>query len=416
MFSLMGKAAAMVLFLLADIFCARLLTEDEYGEWNFFYAIATMFFWIVGFGISASTRVYAAKAREDKRLLRQYVNSGFLLRVLVTVLFIPVLLLLRALFTGRLGYPDKYPNLMLLMLLGIVIVALNTFNELFKDLFIATVKFANMFWINIAEYGGYLVWGILGIMLIGNNTGIALGYIVALLQCVVLQWILLYKDDIQINLKKYVKKQYVTTIFHYAMPILVLSFGALVLTEMDTFMIGIFCPPSEAGTYSVAKKMLSKISHINFAICSSTMTQFVLINKENFTHKRKLYHKVVGMNLMLTIAISAGLFLLGPWGITLLYGERYAEAGMVLRALVPYYFMYGTALFFATLLDYQEKAKTRSYLYMVMVVLNLILNYVLIPRYGAVGAAAATVVAMMPYYLGLIIQAHLIFVRIQSAK
>lgn len=416
LYSLGGKGAAMILFLLFDIFCARMLTEDEFGEWNFLYAIITMFYWIAGFGISSSHRVYAAKVRDDKELLKQYVNSGFLLRVIVTTLFIPVLLVLRTLFAGRLGYPDKYPHLKLLLLLGIIIVALNTFNELFKDLFIATVKFKNMFLINVAEYGGYLIWGVLGIVVIGNNTGIAIGYILALLQCVVIETLLIYKEDIQINIKKYAKKDYILTIFHYAMPILVLSFGALVLTEMDTFMLGIFCSPSETGIYSVAKKLLSKTTHINFAISSSTMTQFVLINKENFMHKRKLYHKVVGTNLILTIAISVGLYLFGPWGITILYGERYMEAGMVLRVLLPYYFMYGTALFFAALLDYQEKAKTRSILYMTMVVLNLIFNYILIPRYGAVGAAAATVAAMIPYYLGLMIEAHLIFVRIQSDK
>lgn len=415
-YSLGGKGIAMVLFMLADILCARLFTKDEYGEWNFFYAIATMFFWIVGFGISASTKVYAAKVRNDQQELNKYVNSGFLLRIIVTVIFIPILLLLGSVFAERLGYPDKYPNLKMLLFLGVFLVAFYTVNEFCKDTFIAMVKFKNMFWIAVAEYSGYLIWGTVGILLIGGTTGIAIGYILALMQCVAIDYWLLHRDGIRLGLNRFADKSNVSTIFNYALPILFISFGTLVLTEMDTVMLGIFSPPSEAGIYSIAKKTLSKITHINFAISSSVMTQFALITKENIEYKKRLYHRVVGMNLMLTMFISMVLLVAGPWGIKVLYGERYAQAGIVLRMLVPYYFMYGTGLFFSALLDYQEKANVRSVLYMMMVVLNLIFNYVLIPRFGAVGAAAATVMAMIPYYLGNMLESHLVFVRIKKCK
>lgn len=83
--------------------------------------------------------------------------------------------------------------------------------------------------------------------------------------------------------------------------------------------------------------------------------------------------------------------------ITLLYGVEYQAAGRILIYLLPYYIMYSIASFFGAFLDFQNEAKTRSICYSTIVVINLFLNFLFIPRFGGIGAAVATSLSIVPY-------------------
>lgn len=92
-----------------------------------------------------------------------------------------------------------------------------------------------------------------------------------------------------------------------------------------------------------------------------------------------------------------------------MYGPEYAEAYKVLYALIPYFVMMGYCLYMSNLLDYQKKANWRSVFYIVMIVTDIVLNMLWIPKLGAVGAALATSVSTVPYFVFLILSSKNIF-------
>jgi O-antigen/teichoic acid export membrane protein len=53
--------------------------------------------------------------------------------------------------------------------------------------------------------------------------------------------------------------------------------------------------------------------------------------------------------------------------------------------------------FFNALLDYQGRASRRARNFILTIILAIGLNLVLIPRFGAVGAALSTTAAFLPY-------------------
>jgi O-antigen/teichoic acid export membrane protein len=61
--------------------------------------------------------------------------------------------------------------------------------------------------------------------------------------------------------------------------------------------------------------------------------------------------------------------------------------------------MHSFNLYYIALLNYQGQAARRLGYILISVVLNVLLNMVLIPEYGAVGAAAAVTVSYIPYVL-----------------
>lgn len=155
-------------------------------------------------------------------------------------------------------------------------------------------------------------------------------------------------------------------------------------------MLGVMSETGEIGAYSIAKSLMGKLTHVNLAICTSTMTVFAVLTKENVNRMRKTFHKIMLGNVAVMLLICVAVLLFGPYVIRILYGVEYSKSGIVIIYLIPYYCGYAITIFMSALLDYQEKAKQRVPIYFAMILLNFILNMLFIPRYGAIGAAIAT--------------------------
>lgn len=396
--SMAAKGVSMVFFFLADIAAARLLTYEQYDEWNYAYAIVSVCFWIVWFGLSTSTRVYVASFREDPLRQNSAIVSGIKVRTWVSLAFVLALLILAPIAAGWLGYPGKYPHLQALLLGGVGLIFVNSFSETFKTLYVGLVDFRSQFAVMVTEYAGIFVFGIGCLWLMRSLNGLMLGYVLGTLSAVVVGFFLL-KRHFALHpgrLDKQDEKDIGKQIFRYALPLLVSNIGAMVLMEMDSVMLGAM-RAGEVGVYSVAKKIISKADHVNFALCTAMMTPFAIITRENVKAKWKLYQKIMGLNVLVIIGIVGAFLVAGEWLITKLYGVQYQNAALVLNSLLPYYCMYAVSMFTGALLDYQHKAKLRSILLLTVVVLNSVLNYCLIPPYGAMGAAWATSMSMLPY-------------------
>lgn len=115
------------------------------------------------------------------------------------------------------------------------------------------------------------------------------------------------------------------------------------------------------------------------------------MRKKNKFKKVSLFNNAVSIFICLCFALFGGI------AIRLIYGKEYIDAGNVLYLLIPYYFLSCMASFYANFLDFMGYAKMRALWYISVIVINLTLNYLLIPKYGAVGAAIATIVSILPY-------------------
>ena len=153
------------------------------------------------------------------------------------------------------------------------------------------------------------------------------------------------------------------------------------------------------------------MTHINFAVSSVVMTEFAVITKENSIYKWKRYKKIKLINILGSSIIVVFALFLGDYLIEILYGTDYIECFEIFRLLLLYYVLYGMGLFSGTLLDYQKKAKQRMVSYFLMIAMNLVLNFILIPIYGGKGAAVATVISMVPYTFATGIMANKLFSR-----
>jgi len=176
-------------------------------------------------------------------------------------------------------------------------------------------------------------------------------------------------------------------------PLMLSGMVIMVYLRIDQVMLGEMAGNEEVGIYSVAVRLAEVWYFIPSAIYWSLFPGIVeakALSDELFYERlQKLYN----LAALSAYAVILPVMLLAQWLVPTLFGEAYARAGLMLAVLV-----------WSNLFTSLEMARsgfltamnwTRLYFLAVSLgcILNVALNYVLIPRYGGMGAVVASVVA-----------------------
>ena len=263
-----------------------------------------------------------------------------------------------------------------------------------------------MFVYTFFENVGYLIGVITCLAIYPSPVSVPLGYIVGGI-IVFTVGICLGKKDlfVEVRAKEEVRNT-IVKIIRYALPIAIMGLGGAILLEMDVFMLGLMSTKEQLSVYSIAKQWCFKAVHANQILITAGMTTFSILNKENIVEKTKKFKKLAFLNFTVTLVVMLTMIIILPYILLWLYGEDYKEVIPVLRLLTFYYGLYGISTFYATFLDFQNRAKVRSIYYCSIIVINLVLNFLLIPQYGAKGATLATIVSLIPYTICVFIESN----------
>lgn len=170
---------------------------------------------------------------------------------------------------------------------------------------------------------------------------------------------------------------------------------ATIYSEMDKIMLGEMLSETAVGYYTAATKISSMWSFILTAMINSSRPLIIeskykseeLYVKQN----KRLYAAVIWIG----IAAGLGITVLGKWIILIMYGTEYlpSVSSLQISAWYTMFAMLGSAR--GIWIVCEEKAKYVKYYLGVGAILNVILNYLLIPLYGPGGAAAATLITQI---------------------
>lgn len=396
-YSLLGKAIGMVLLVLLDILLARELSVEQYAEWAYFFSIASMLFFIGWLGINMSAKVIVSRCVEESSI-KACIKGGFLLRIISGIICSFILMIIMVFLSDKLGYPLKYPNLKNMFLLSGFLIFFNSTTEFFKEIFIGVINFKAVVGITVIEYLGYFAYSFLFLFFSGNVYSVIWGYAASGMTVFVIGTMLLIKDYHIICVQnKDIVFQYIKKIAKYSIPMLLVGIGVIILIEIDIVMLGMLSSKTEIAVYNIAKNINSKATHINYSLCAGTMASFAVISKNEIMSKKEDFRKIERVNILITMGIVFAIYLFTPAYITFFYGMNYSKAASVARVLIFYYVLYAVANFYSAFLDFRGKAQIRSISYVVIIILDIGLNYILIPRYGAYGAAIATSLSLIPY-------------------
>lgn len=180
-----------------------------------------------------------------------------------------------------------------------------------------------------------------------------------------------------------------------SLPLLLAALSAIIFLKIDIIMLENMMNATAVGIYSVAVKL----SEPWFFFCSAIITSFFpsVIQIKSRTI-RGYYYKLTRLNsIIFTLGLSISIFmsLTAKYWISFLFGNEFIGAIPVLQVHI-----WGITFLFWENLQHLWEVK-ENYLRFALVksvftsILNIILNYFLIPHLGIMGAAYATVISYL---------------------
>ena len=198
--------------------------------------------------------------------------------------------------------------------------------------------------------------------------------------------------------KKYVKVSlkfdftYWKIFLKKSMPMGVAAIVAFVYFKMDTILLSIMKGSSEVGIYNAAYKVLENITFFPAMIAGLVMpimAHNIFKDKKRFT---EVSNKTFKVFFILIVPLLIGTLFLADGIIALIGGAGFVEAGQVLRVLVFALALIFFGQFFNTILIVGNLQKKLMWILSFAALINVCLNFILIPKFSYMGSAYVSVI------------------------
>lgn len=297
-----------------------------------------------------------------------------LLVAIVTVIAIQVI--------GPSLFGDLPTTALLLAIPSAVMITLMSFFE-------SIVRGLNRIWqCNIGAILNRLVY--LGVPLFGVATGtltlegVIFGYMVSNLLTAVYYYVILRRDVDGFKIIKSATR----SLFSYGLKYLVYSLVSNLHNRIDVLIIGILLTQVQVGFYSTAVGLAQMLWNLPTAI------SFVLIphiaNKVKGDDSSVQTAKIARVSLIILFVLGMGLALAAPLIISLLYGDEFLPAVPALQWLLPGIITFSTVRILGGHLVGRGRIVALTVVSTIILVVNVIMNLVLIPMWGVIGASISS--------------------------
>lgn len=176
-------------------------------------------------------------------------------------------------------------------------------------------------------------------------------------------------------------------------PLFLSGISVAIYMRIDQVMIGYMLNESAVGIYSVAIRLVEIWYFLPTAFASSVLPALIRAKSDNEeVYKRRLqtFYNFTGI---VAIGIAAFISIFSSFIIGILYGATYADAAPILAvyawATVPVFLGVASNQHFLV----ENRTRVLMYRTLAGLVTNVVLNFILIPAYGPIGAAVASLVS-----------------------
>jgi len=382
-----AEVAKRLLGFFTFVYLGRILDPSGFGIIGFAAAFVSYFGLFVDFGFSTYGSREIAK---DRRMVSKYVNNILSIKILLAI-FSSLILILYVLFSEK-SAVTKYVVLIMALNLFANAIALNW-------VFQAVEK---MQYIAVRQILAGLISLIGVIVFVHSKSDIVLAAAILSFSALIGNiWFIPNYQKLYERIKLEFSFEFWKKLFRESFPLAFASIMIGIYYNLDMVMLGYMKTESEVGIYNAAYKIfLLGIVPIQlvFSAFFPVLSRVGLNKSEEFITTIKNYAKFT-----IGSGIVAGMVLLSfPERIILIvFGENYLASAIPLSILAMNAIVISVNVFLGNPMMAWGKQKEYSMAITLGAVTNVILNFILIPKYSYIGAAFATLLSEVAVFIGL---------------
>jgi len=375
------KIISILVSLAATFYIARTLGPQNFGELNYAVSIVNL---LAFFGAIASSTVICRDLVKGESNQRSILGTAWTLIVLgtgITIVFAVVL---------AFYLPHDQITLYIIGLLCLAQIC-SPFTVA-QNIFYAKAETKRL---SFTQLGVHILVSLAKIIAMTQNQGVlVLAGIMFLEQLIIATLsVLLYKKYTGIALTEWnFDSQYAKKLALDSVPFVFISMSILVSGRIDQVFIKYFIDITTVGLYSVAVQLTEIWQVLPQILLAALFPALVNAHTTN-----KIYGKrVLALTLLLSlycVLVSLFTIVLAPVLVPLIYGTAFIASVPLLKIYTWSLFGTVSGFLITTILVTENQRRIQIMVGILPMILNIILNLLLIPQYGAAGAAWATVLS-----------------------
>jgi O-antigen/teichoic acid export membrane protein len=229
-----------------------------------------------------------------------------------------------------------------------------------------------------------------------NYQGRLLGQYFSILFFSIFAFILLKKRRV---LTYKISKEFIKDALLFGLPIVPHVIGGMVINMSDKIFISHILGNSELGIYNMGYTIGATISMLSTSFANSIVpVSYSLFNKGDCFSKEKVV-KIYWVFIISLAFIVFLISLLAPFIFDYFINQQFIKGVSYVKWISLGYFFHGCYLLFVNVIFYVKKTNILFYLSIMNIVVNLISNYLLINKYGAVGATFALCISYFVLFI-----------------
>jgi len=184
-------------------------------------------------------------------------------------------------------------------------------------------------------------------------------------------------------------------VLRYSVPLTATGVANLLDKRVDAILVGYFMNPVAVGYYTLAKQISEFVMTPAASLGFTVSPQYGTYKATgDLAEAATLYRRAFTGIVTLYVPAAAGMALVAGPGVRFVFGAEYLGAVPAVQVFGLYTLLLALDKITNDGLDYLGRASARAAAKTVTSVANVGLNLVLIPAYGVVGAAVATVITV----------------------
>ncbi len=403
------KASATSFFLkMIGVFFSYLLVlyitnhfgAEEYGQYAIAMTLLSIAIIIPKFGLETSlVRIIGALYSKGGGGIYPTLGKAFFFSFLLSILFSSVVYFYAGFISELINKPDMERSIKTISFAIIPMVMISLIAAIFQAIrkvslfvFLTTVitPFIFIILLFLTDFFGRESQELLLIYLCSS----ALSFLISLILFIKLE---LKSNSVRTNITKF------TSILKISFPMLLTSSFVMLMMWTDILMLSYFTTEADVGVYSVAQKVAGIISISLMAVNAIAAPKFVQFYSNN---DLKGFEKIVKQSTKLIFYTSLPALLvimLFSKELLSMFGDEFVVGYAVLIILTIGQFINASSGSVGYVLQMTDRQTAFQYVILFASVVNVILNYALIPKYGINGAAYASMGSMILWNIILVI-------------
>jgi O-antigen/teichoic acid export membrane protein len=380
-----GGIFAKGLSVISGVFYTHLILPEDMGAYGYIMVITSVLsaFIILGGDNAYARYFFEAKSDKEKKVLT---STWFLFLFLWSIVIILLPLCFIDTIADWIFQSTKYN---ILIIAGLLLMPIKLMTVLFNQALRNTFRIKAFVICNIVTAVFSIVFSLLGLIVF--DFGVASIYLGIIVAELIMIWPRIYLNRKLLGL--YFKLSLLKELLKFGVPFVPASLAVWVFSSADRIMIEHFLNLEAVGIYTVALSMSSVLLVATDAFGEAWSPNAVKAYEEDQNKAKSLYQQMFKVILLIGGVVVLLGALIGYELVYLLFSKQYSASfypAMILLAGIAFKM---TIQITASGIGLKKKTHYIMMTTMLIAVLNIGFNYMMIPIYGVIGAAIATMLS-----------------------